>query len=148
MTETDSTQKVSMIIEKQFGVKINFKFREAGKNKVYAYKECTNLEKQSIEIVHYGVYFGRFDKDGLRLSIEGAQLIGKEAKRNIIEIDHNKAVKWMKGEDLKIESGAQGYVILKWKNYYLGCGEIKNGTIKNHLPKDRRITIQETEPQD
>jgi NOL1/NOP2/fmu family ribosome biogenesis protein len=140
MSEIDTTLKVSKIIEEQFGAKINLKFKEAGKRKVYAYKECTNLENQPVEVVHYGVYFGRLEEGELRLSIEGAQLIGKKAKRSIIEIDHDKAVKWMSGENLKVESEAQGYVILKWKNYYLGCGEIKNGTITNFVPKDRRIT--------
>ena len=139
MSEIDTTLKVSKIIEEQFGAKINLKFKEAGKRKVYAYKECTNLENQPVEVVHYGVYFGRLEKGELRLSIEGAQLIGKKAKKNIIEIDHDKAVKWMSGENLRVESEAQGYVILKWKNYYLGCGEIKNGTITNFVPKDRRI---------
>lgn len=57
MPEIDATQKVSEMIEKQFGTKIDFKFKEAGKRKVYAFKECPHLENQSIEIIHYGVYF-------------------------------------------------------------------------------------------
>nr|MDO8079581.1 hypothetical protein [Candidatus Freyarchaeota archaeon] len=149
MPEIEATQKISEMIEEQFGAKINFKLQEAGKRKVYAYREYTNLEKQPIEIIHYGVYFGKLDEGGeIRLSIEGSQLIGKKAKKNIIEIDHDKAVKWMKGENLKVESKAQGYVILKWKNYYLGCGKLKNGTIKNYVPKDRRITTQKSTPRD
>jgi NOL1/NOP2/fmu family ribosome biogenesis protein len=140
MSEIDTTQKVSKMIENQFEAKINFKLKEAGKRKLYAYKECTNLESQSMEIIHHGVYFGRLEKGAIRLSIEGAQLIGKKAKKNIIEIDYDKTIKWMRGENLQVESEVQGYVILKWKNYYLGCGEIKKGTIKNYVPKDRSIT--------
>ncbi|MEM2144021.1 MAG: hypothetical protein QW279_01565 [Candidatus Jordarchaeaceae archaeon] len=143
MPEIETTQKLSEIIEEQFGAKIDFKLRKAGKRKVYAYKECTILENQPIESIHYGVYFGKLDKEGkIRLSIEGAQLIGKKAKKNIIEINYDEAEKWMKGENLKIESETQGYVILKWKNYYLGCGELKKGTIKNYVPKDRRTITQ------
>jgi NOL1/NOP2/fmu family ribosome biogenesis protein len=140
MPEIDATQKVSEIIEEKFGAKIDFKLKEAGKRRIYAYKECAKLEKQLIEIIHYGVYFGKFDKVGeLRLSIEGAQLVGEKAKKNIMEIDQEKAVKWMKGEDLKVESEDQGYVLLKWKKYYLGCGKLEKGKIKNFIPKDRRI---------
>ena len=141
MPETDITQKISEDIEERFGAKIDFKLKEMGKRKVYAYKYCTELENQSTDIIHYGVYFGRLEKDGLRLSIEGTQLIGKKAKNKVIEIDYEKAIKWMKGEDIKVESEAYGYVILKWKNYYLGCGKLKDGTIINFVPKDRRITI-------
>ncbi len=140
MPKTDITQKVSKNIEERFGAKIDFKIKEMGKRKVYAYKECTELENQPMDITHYGVYFGRFEKDGLRLSIEGTQLIGKKAKSNIVEIDHNNTIKWMKGENIKFESEAHGYVILKWKNYFLGCGKLKEGTIINFVPKDRRIT--------
>ncbi|MBS7249183.1 MAG: hypothetical protein KIH08_01120 [Candidatus Freyarchaeota archaeon] len=117
-----------------------------GKRKIYAYTECTNLNRQTVHIVHYGVYFGRFEKDGLRLSIEGSQLIGGKAKRNIVELDYENAVKWMRGEDIKVETEARGYVILKWKNYYLGCGKIKEGTITNFVPKDRRVKTQKTAP--
>ncbi|MEM3587568.1 MAG: hypothetical protein QXO71_09630, partial [Candidatus Jordarchaeaceae archaeon] len=142
MSETDVTQKIAEIIEEQFGAKIDFKLKKAGKRRVYAYKECENIN-QHLEIIHNGVYFGKLDeKGGIRLSIEGAQLIGREAKKNIIQIDYDEAIKWMKGENLKIETENQGYVILKWKNYYLGCGELKNGIIKNYVPKDRRITTQ------
>jgi NOL1/NOP2/fmu family ribosome biogenesis protein len=115
-----------------------------GKRKIYAYTECTNLNLQTVHIIHYGVYFGRFEKDGLRLSIEGSQLIGEKAKRNIVEVDHENAVKWMRGEDIKVETEACGYVILKWKNYYLGCGKIRNGKIINFVPKDRRVKTQDT----
>jgi NOL1/NOP2/fmu family ribosome biogenesis protein len=147
MPEIEDTQKLSKIVEEQFGAKIDFKLKKAGKRKVYAYKECKTLS-QPIEIIHHGVYFGKLDKKGkIRLSIEGAQLIGKKAKKNIIEVNHNEAAKWMKGENLKVEpekSENQGYIILKWKNYYLGCGELKNGIIRNYVPKDRRITTQKT----
>ena len=140
MLGIDVTQKISKMVKEQFGAEINFKLREMGKRRVYAYKECAHLENQPMEIVHNGVYFGKLEGGEIRLSIEGAQLIGKKVKRNIIEIDQDKAVNWMKGEDLKVESEAQGYVILKWKNYYLGCGKLQNGTIENYVPKDRRIT--------
>ncbi len=113
-----------------------------GKRKIYAYTECTNLNRQTLHIMHYGVYFGRFEKDGLRLSIEGSQLIGEKAKRNIVEVDYENAVKWMRGENIKVDTEACGYVILKWKNYYLGCAKIKNGTITNFVPKDRRVKTQ------
>lgn len=139
MSEKDITPKISREIEERFGTKIDFKLKEMGKRKIYAYKECTELEKQPIDIIHYGFYFGRLEKDGLRLSIEGTQLIGKKVKKNILEIDYNQAIKWMKGEDLQVESETGGYVILKWRNYYLGCGKLKNRKVINFVPKDRRI---------
>ncbi|MFB0560936.1 MAG: hypothetical protein ACETWM_06965 [Candidatus Lokiarchaeia archaeon] len=140
MAKIDITEKISKEIEERFGVKIDFKLKEMGKKKAYAYKECTELENQPMDIIHYGVYFGRLEKDGLRLSIEGTQLIGKKAKNNIVEIEYDKAIKWMRGEDIKVKSEAYGYVILKWKNYFLGCGKLKDETIINFVPKDRRIT--------
>ncbi|MHA1578267.1 MAG: methyltransferase RsmF C-terminal domain-like protein [Candidatus Freyarchaeota archaeon] len=139
MPQTDVTEEISKIVLKQFGARVGFRFKEMGKGKIYAYKECEVLENKPINVIHYGVYFGRLEKDQLRLTIEGAQLIGETAKKNVIELDYDDAVKWMRGEDFQLESEYQGYVILKWKNYFLGCGKLKNGVIKNFVPKNRRI---------
>ncbi|MHA1208383.1 MAG: methyltransferase RsmF C-terminal domain-like protein [Candidatus Freyarchaeota archaeon] len=139
MPQTDVTEEISKIVLEQFGARVGFRFKEMGKGKIYAYKECKVLEDKPIDATHYGVYFGRLEKDGLRLTIEGAQLIGETAKKNVIELDYDEAVKWMRGEDFQLESEYQGYVVLKWKNYFLGCGKLKNGVVKNFVPKDRRI---------
>ena len=125
------------IIEKlreQFGVeRLNFRLKLMGKNRIYAYREC-GLE---VEERHSGVYFGKIERDGIRLSIEGCYLLEGEIRKNVVELDRNEMVRWLRGED--IEREVHGYVVLKWKNYWLGCGRGNGKVIRNFVSKDRRL---------
>ncbi len=121
-------------LNEQFGVeKIQFKLKIMGKGRVYAYKDCfPELEKY-----HSGVYFGKIEKDGFRLSIEGCYLLKDQIKKNIKEIDFEDMIRWLRGEDL--EGTENGYIVLKWRDYFLGCGRGNGKVIKNYVPKDRRL---------
>ncbi|AEA48001.1 methyltransferase RsmF C-terminal domain-like protein [Archaeoglobus veneficus] len=122
-------------ISEQFGVdRIEFELKEMGKGRVYALKPCSIEVKEH----HSGIYIGKFEKDGFRLSIEGSALIGPHARRNVIEVDDEVAAQWMSGKD--IPSDVRGYVILKWKNFFLGCGRGNGKFIRNFVPKNRRIS--------
>ena len=127
------------------------------KDKVYIISrdlEKLEFEKYNIETV--GLYFAHISDQGeLRLSIEGAQVIGPIAKKNVIEI--GKLLKiWMSGEDIPFKTDCTGMVIIKNGSDYLGCGKVKlkevdvfdeNGNHKedqlfilNFVPKTRRHT--------
>ena len=129
-----STERVIELLREQFGVEgVDFRLREGGSGRFYAYREC-ELE---VEEFASGVYFGKLEKDGFRLSVEGCYLVGGSATKGVVEVDRGQAERWMRGEDLEIEAG--GYVILRWGGYFLGCGKAKGGKVLNYLPKERRI---------
>ncbi len=131
---TEIKKTVNDLLEEQFGTKSNLEFKEMGKKKIYAFKRC-GLD---IKTEHYGVYFGKLEKNGLRLSIEGSQFIGPSAQKGILGVEEDKAIRWMSGED--IEGEVRGYVIIRWGNYYLGCGKGNGEKIRNFIPKGRRIS--------
>ena len=130
---------IAELLKKQFGIdkedfyKLELEFEERGKHRIYAYKKCDI----NVEFYHYGVYFGTLEKDGLRLSIEGSDIIGRIAKKGVIEIDDERAIRWLKGED--IEANVKGYAIVKWGNYFLGCGKGNGKILRNYVPKERRL---------
>ncbi len=132
-------EKIAEFLERQFGVdrseflKLNLEFEERGKRRVYAFKKC----RIEVPEYHYGLYFGTLEENGIRLSIEGSFIVGRIARKNVIELDDEKARKWMSGKD--IEATVRGYVILKWKNFFLGCGKGNGKFVKNYVPKERRI---------
>lgn len=64
-------------------------------------------------------------------------MLRDEIKKNLIEVSYEDAIKWLKGEDLDIPY--KGYVVLKWRNYFLGCGKGDGKKIRNYVPKERRI---------
>lgn len=128
----DIQNVVARMLKEQFDVELNLSFKKMGKNRVYAYKPCNLVEEK-----HSGIYFGTIEKDGFRLSIEGSYIVGRKAKKGVVKVDRDQVFLWMKGED--IEGDIKGYVILKWGNYYLGCGKGNGKIIKNFIPKNRRI---------
>lgn len=112
------------------------RFYVGGKNRVYCYKECELNEIAS----HKGIYFGTIEKDGLRLSIEGSYIVGRFTDR-IVELDDEKALKWLSGEN--VEAEVEGYWIVRWrsKGYFLGCGKGNGRFLMNFVPIERRIKI-------
>ena len=71
--------------------------------------------------------------------MEGVQMLKDQIKKNIIELDEKQAEGWMKGEDLDIQTQKRGFVILKHKDDFLGCGKASEYKIGNFVPKSRRL---------
>jgi len=120
--------------------KEDFDFLLTEREKIYVVdKEIAKIDFSKIKINSIGMYFGKLFKDELRLSIEGAQLIGKKAKRNIIELDDFEARSYMKGNDIEKKSDCSGFVLLKNNNDFIGTAKYKDAKIMNYMPKERRI---------
>jgi len=82
-------------------------------------------------------YFGKLEKDGFRPSMDACALLGPFATKNILEIGDEDVVRWLQGQD--IEGDAVGYVIIRWRNFFVGCGKGNGKVIRNFVPKSRRI---------
>ncbi len=102
-------------------------------------KEFASLELEKLKINSLGLYFGQLKNNELRLSIEGSQLVGKNAETNVLELTDSQAKEWMHGNDLELKTGLKGFVIIKHKSDFLGTGKVKENKILNYTPKERRI---------
>ena len=135
-------KKILEIIREQWGIdaELDYAFLKNNKDKIYiANKEVFNLDFKKLRINSIGMYFGQLKDNTLRLSIEGSQLIGKDAKKNVVELDKGEVRKWLKGIDLDKEADAKGFVIMKHGSDILGCGKVQEKKILNYVPKARRI---------
>src|SRR3989344_938779 len=148
------------LIEKQWGAELkpNYAFLQNAKNRVFMVnKDISKINMETREnrrfsvsqkskisaklrINSIGMYFCEVDKIGTRLSIEGSQIVGKKATKNIVEINEEQAKKWLKGEDLEVKENYSGFVILKYGDYFLGTGKHREGKILNYVGKERRIS--------
>tara|TARA_Y100000034_G_scaffold119808_1_gene161960 strand:- start:2323 stop:2763 length:441 start_codon:yes stop_codon:yes gene_type:complete len=119
-------------------LKLDYAFSMNNKHKVYLIsKDLKNLDTKSLKLNGLGLYFLNITKD-LRLSIEGSQIVGKKATKNIHNL-HDKELKdWLRGYDLDCED-LYGYRLIKNKNDFYGVGYAKDNKIKNFIPKYRRI---------
>ena len=138
-------KEILKMIEKQWGakIKLDFGFLKNQKNRVFVVsRDISKIDASRLRINSIGMYFSEIDDKGIRLSIEGAQAVGPKAGKNVVELNEEEAKKWFKGEDLEKEcKDCSGFIILKHKNDFLGCGKYANGKILNYVGKTRRVNL-------
>ena len=137
-------KEILKLIEKQWGAKLkpNYAFLQNNKNRVFIInKEISKIDISKLRINTIGIYFCEVDKVGIRLSIEGSQIVGPEATKNIAEITETQTKQWLKGEDLETKENYSGFVIIKHQNYFLGTGKFKENKVLNYVGKSRRINL-------
>lgn len=98
------------------------------------------IDTSALRINSLGLYIAEWKKNSLRLSVEGSQLLGPLAARNVVEISREEAGKWLMGEDIQKECSAKGFVIIRCGDDFLGSGHYKEGTIMNFVGKNRRTS--------
>jgi NOL1/NOP2/fmu family ribosome biogenesis protein len=135
-------KKINLVFKDQWNVDLpkDKAFLISEKNRLY----MVNREIEKINDLRFdsaGLYFGTFEKEIFRLSIEGSQIIGPLTKKNVIELDDSLFKKWINGEDLDYKSDVKGPVIIKNKNDYCGCGISTGNMILNYVPKERRSSF-------
>ena len=111
-----------------------------GKERIYAInRDIEKIDLKQIRVNSMGLYIAEVKNDQLRLSIEGSQLIGPTATKNVCELTKDKLRQWFMGQDIDVDGQYEGFVILKHGNDYVGSGKFKEGLILNFVPKARRL---------
>ena len=135
-------------LSSQFGIEntkfLNkFLFLKNHKKKIFITTKSEKDNKLRIKRAEKaGIYFGTINKDeSIRLSLEGSQIIGKVATKNIMDLEHPQAENWLKGYDFDIPKVEDGYYLLRYKGDFLGCGLIRINKLYNFLPKTRRLKV-------
>ncbi len=139
-------ERILRNLKQQFGIKeVPFRLARFGKERIIAFsgdiseKEIFVLDRIG-RIEGIGVYFAKEQTDGLRLSIEGTQLLKEQITKNIFELDEKQAEQWMMGNEItEINSEEKGFFIMKFKDDFLGTGKISQNRITNFVPKPRRL---------
>jgi NOL1/NOP2/fmu family ribosome biogenesis protein len=140
-------KKILNILKKRFGFEDLKKFYilKSGKNRIRLMsKDFERVNLKGMRIKFMGLEFGLLTRnEKIRLTIEGSQIIEREATKNILKIGEEAAEKWMIGKTpfVKGNKVKKGYVIIKHKNDILGCGRYSKGKIWSFVPKWRRVEI-------
>ena len=135
----NDTELVKRLLIENYGYAPDLVYEIRGRyHKVYAWKPCP-LELKGPD--RQGVYFARIESDGIRLSIEGSFLVGHRATKNVVELDDERARRYLAGESVEIDENLHGWVIVKWRNYFLGSAKAKAGKLINYVPGDRRLRL-------
>lgn len=75
------------------------------------------------------------------------QIFGAKVTRNTITLSRSQTLKYLQGLDVKpgeddVIDATNGYVLLKYAGYALGCGLFQEGQVKNMLPRAKRIELE------
>jgi NOL1/NOP2/fmu family ribosome biogenesis protein len=139
-------REVEKKLNEQFGIeKIHGLILRTGEERLFLFsgdfseKNIKNLER-TVVIERTGIYFAKIIQDKIKLSIEGTQILGAQVKKNIFELkDETQLEEWMMGQDLPIKTGKRDFLVMKYKEDFLGCGKASEEKIGNFIPKSRRL---------
>jgi NOL1/NOP2/fmu family ribosome biogenesis protein len=132
-------KKILRQLDKQFGVgSLDYVFVRSDKGKIFIVnKEFSDVDFTGFNINTIGLYVMKQEKDGIRLSIDGSQIIGLKAKKNVLVLEDFRD--WMRGMNVNVDTKLKGYVIVKCGEDFLGCGRVVKGKLINYIPKARRV---------
>ena len=138
-------KKIRGILSDQWGIvdTREFEMLQNEKGRIYiANRSIENVDWNKLRINSIGSYFGEMLDGKMRLSIEGSQLMGPIAKKNVIELSSQDARLWLKGYDLaqgmyQGEIGA--FMLVRHQNDFLGTTKYTTTKLLNYVPKERRI---------
>jgi len=137
-------KKILEQLKEQFGIeKLPYLLLRFGKEKLRAYSGNLSIKELNIldanlRIETLGLYFAKEQPEGIRLTLDGLQLLKNQITKNILELTDKQTEEWLKGNDLLIQS-EKNFKILKYGNEFIGCGKSTGEKITNFVPKERRI---------
>ena len=141
--------EVEKKLKEQLGIKkIEGLIIMRGEERLFLYqgsltpKQIQEIE-QTLPVERVGIYFGKEVNDKIRLSIEGSQILSSQITKNIFELNEKQAEEWMLGRELQIATGKKEFIIIKYKNNFLGTGKASENKITNFIPKSRRLRNKE-----
>lgn len=133
-------------LTEQFGVKkipnVLVKF---GEEKIFAFSgNLTLLQKlqELTRIEGVGNYIAKEQREEIRLSIEGTHLFKNQITKNIFELNEQQLKNWMHGSEILLDSKdkiKKGFVVMKYKDDFIGTGKASEHKITNFIPKIRRL---------
>jgi len=110
-----------------------------GKDRLYIItRDVATLKLELLRIDSLGLYVANV-KGKVRLTLEGSQLVGPHAQKNVVLVDDQELRAWFRGEHLEKTGEWNGFVIIKHGTDYIGCGRYTEGKIQNFLPKARWV---------
>jgi len=142
-------------LDERFGIKkeifSDYMFETDGERISIFSAGLGNKNLDGLRIKSIGLRAGKYFKDirngriKFKISTNFAQIFGKYATKNILEISDDDVWKYMQGNDIEnVKTDVEeGEVIIKNNAYVLGVGSYIQGRIKNQIPKKRRTVLSE-----
>jgi NOL1/NOP2/fmu family ribosome biogenesis protein len=146
----EEIRKLENLLKKNYGARIKFKDKifKTSEEKIWLIsKEALEFDFSKVRVNSAGLYFGKLKRnEKIQLSVEGAQLVGKKARKNIAIIDEENLKKFLQGFDFSaqklIDCDINNFILIKYGEDFVGTGILRENYIENILPKARRIFLE------
>lgn len=148
-------KKIVEVLEENFGISdLPFLFLQTGKKnkkKIRAFSGSLSREEiqrlaRTARVESVGFYLATRIGNETRLSHDSVSLLRNQINKNIITINKKQADEWLKGKDIEIKEtqtknikNKKGFVVLRYKDDFIGTGKLSQNRITNFVPKERRI---------
>ncbi|MAF36897.1 hypothetical protein CL622_07305 [archaeon] len=114
-------------------------FERTDKKLFIVSRDFTKVVEQVGRIDSLGLYIAKQEQQGLRLSMEGSQLLGPMSSKQCVTITEKQRKEWFQGLNLTMKEKGKGFVIVKCEDDYIGCGYQRDNELLNYTPKNRRV---------
>ncbi len=145
---TRDIKRIKEQLIRQFGFAptADYAYLKSEKEKIFIInKDVARIELKNLIIDKTGLYFAEDKGTEIRLSKEGAQLLGREALKkkkplkNSVTLSSEELRAYFQGRDLQKDLGQENrLVLLQYEKDVFGCARYKEGIILNFLPKIHR----------
>ncbi len=105
--------------------------------------------KRSLEkpgMVSVGLLIARVERD-IKPTTNLFQTLGYLVERNVVLLQKEQAIKFLKGEDLtlnetEVNESEKGYVLVRYGKSDLGCALLSGTLLRNMVPKSKILEIR------
>jgi NOL1/NOP2/fmu family ribosome biogenesis protein len=137
--------------EERFGIPPEtfegYSFWERGAGKIWCLAEADTPEPDAVDVEALGMTLLRTRQEHWKPTMAGVQKFGGHATRNVLELDDERAGRFLAGEEQEVEwEGDWGYLIIAHEIAGgvepLGVGLYTYGTLRSQVPKGRRRELE------
>ena len=146
MSEEEKREMLDYL-EERFGIDRSvfngYIFIKIGRKVWITNRDVVEKNFSGMNVEAAGMLFVRWEKikDKIKITTNAAQIFGKYATKNVVEVDEIQLHQVLCGLNLyDVDVDCEdGYVLLKYGEHILGVGLKHGNFIKNLIPKARRV---------
>jgi len=99
-----------------------------------------DFDYSRLKFLRTGIKLATLDKkSGWRLTSNAVQILGKNIQSNIVELESKEQLKtYFMGQKTSINYPDCDFVTVKYGDYYLGSGKVRNSVLLSYFPRSRR----------
>ncbi|MEM1963843.1 MAG: hypothetical protein QW094_05155 [Candidatus Caldarchaeum sp.] len=142
--EKHELQNLSDEVMRSFGARLQtegYVFVKTGEGKIRVLSEEAYRAAALFRgVMNAGIYVAKQRKNFVTLTIEGCKFVSLLPEAHVVELTKEDAVKWMRGDPVKVGKQNHKTVIGRYRGHLLGTALVDiNGIAYPQVPKWRRL---------